>query len=132
MMNSSFALLMISIHCYEVTIHLVCDYFWHLNQQFENRKGWHDWNKIGAGGSWEDFAKLIMRSVLNDMKDFCYLHLKCSVMFYFTTFLLDLYIFCFCLSILHQYVWICKRPSSWSSPAVKLWMPKKTTWGEIP
>ena len=27
---SSFALLIISIQCYEVTIHLVFDYFWHL------------------------------------------------------------------------------------------------------
>ena len=56
---SSFALLIISIHCCEATIHLVCDYFWYLNN---NRKGWHGWNKIGVGRGLEKFAKLIMWS----------------------------------------------------------------------
>ena len=76
---------MISNHCYEVSIHLVCEYFWHFNQN--NTKGW---SKIEAGRELENFCKtntvVTMLNDINDMKDFCCLDLKCSVMFRFTTF----------------------------------------------
>ena len=47
-------------------------------------EGWHGWNK---GERLEKFVKINnVVTVLNDMKDFCCLDLKCSAMFCFSTF----------------------------------------------
>ena len=95
---SSFAFLMLSIGCYEVTFHLVFHYFWHLNQQFE---GCHGWNKYRLRKGLKKTERLIEWS---DMNDFCCLDLKClssALLFFawFVQFLLMGY------SIFIKYVW---------------------------
>ena len=50
---------------------------------WNNGKRWHGWNKIVAGRGLEKFCKIDnVVTMLNDMKDFCCLDLKCSVLFY--------------------------------------------------
>ena len=45
------------------------------------------WNKIGAGRGLEKLCKISnVLTILNDVKDFCCLDLKSSLMFCFTTF----------------------------------------------
>ena len=71
----SFVLLLISFHCYGFTIHLVSDYFDPWTSNYNNTKRWHGSKELGR------FCKTNnLVTMLNDMKHFCYLDLKCSVM----------------------------------------------------
>ena len=68
---SSFAFLIISLYCYEITIQFVWDYFWGAKLTIRTTgRGAMVGIKLERGGGWKNFEKLIMWSMYNDMKDF--------------------------------------------------------------
>ena len=106
--SSKFSLLIISIQCYDFTIHLISDYFWHFGNQ-NSRKMGLGWNKTEAvrwlNKFWKNKNAL---TILIDIKDF--LRFKM-----------------FCYAVLHRIfmenVWICRWFFSWPSQAVQVGMP---------
>ena len=87
---NSFTLVIISSHCYKLLLILLLITLGTLINNYNNKKGWHSWNRIGAG----NYIKYYERFLLLRFKMFC------RVLFY--NFLLDCTVFVDWIKYFHR------------------------------